>query len=256
MKLFDSHTHYTDKAFDTDRDELLGRLPQAGVVRCMLCSTNLADARETAALVERFPKLLVGAVGVHPETPDVEKDWLCQLGELAARDGVRAIGEIGLDYHYESYDKEQQQKILRAQLGLARDLDLPVILHCREATADMLALLREFAPLKGVMHCFSGSAETAREVLGMGLMVGFTGVITFRNAKKPLEALRAVPPDKLLLETDCPYLAPVPFRGRRCDSTMLVETARVMAREKELSTEEICRQTAENAERLFGCEET
>ena len=147
---------------------------------------------------------------------------------------------------------------MRAMTGLhslsccAKELGLPVILHCRDAIGDMLHILREFAPLDGVMHCFPGSAETAQEVLDMGLYIGFTGVITFKNAKKPLNALRSIPADRLLVETDCPYMAPVPYRGKRCDSTMLTETLAVMAREKGIPYEDICRITAENAARLFS----
>ena len=251
LVIFDSHSHYTDAAFDADRDVLLGSFPGKGIRRCMVCATDLPSAGACLALAERFPALLITAVGIHPETPDAPAGYLDALRVLSQHPSVRAIGEIGLDYHYEDCDPEQQKRILREQLALAKELDLPVILHCRDAMGDMLEILREFAPLEGVMHCFSGSAESAQEVLKMGLYIGFTGVITFKNAKKPLTALRSVPIDRLLIETDCPYMAPVPFRGKRCDSTMLTETAAVMAREKGVSTEEICRITAENAARLF-----
>ena len=252
--IFDSHTHYTDEAFDSDRDALLRSFPEKGITGCMVCGTDLRTSEACIRLAEQYPGLLIAAVGVHPECPVPPADYLQTLAQLAAADAVHAIGEIGLDYHYEGYDKEQQQRILREQLLLAKALKLPVILHCREATGDMLVILREFAPLEGVMHCFPGSAETAREVLQTGLYIGFTGVITFKNAKKPLEALRSIPADRLLLETDCPYMAPVPYRGRRCDSTMLTETAAVMAREKGMTAAEICRVTAENAARLFHAE--
>ncbi len=252
--IFDSHTHYTDAAFDPDRDALLRTFPEKGVTGCMVCGTDLPTSAACIRLAEQYPALMIAAVGVHPECPVPPSDYLQTLEQLAASETVHAIGEIGLDYHYEGYDKEQQQRILREQLLLAKKLNLPVILHCRDATGDMMGILREFAPLDGVMHCFPGSAETAREVLQMGLYIGFTGVITFKNAKKPLEALRSIPADRLLLETDCPYMAPVPFRGKRCDSTMLTETAAVMAREKGVMTEEICRITAENAARLFHAE--
>ena len=252
--IFDSHSHYTDAAFDSDRAALLSSLPEKGVRKCMLCATDLPSAAECLALAEQFPSLLVTAVGVHPETPDAPAGYLDRLREFAKHPSVRAIGEIGLDYHYEDCDPAQQKTILREQLALAKELHLPVILHCRDAMGDMLGILRESPPPEGVMHCFSGSAESAQEVLRLGLYIGFTGVITFKNAKKPLAALRCVPPERLLLETDCPYMAPVPYRGKRCDSSMLTETAAVMAREKNMSTEEICRITAENAARLFQCE--
>ena len=249
--IFDSHSHYTDESFDADRTELLSSFPEKGIVKLMVCATDIPNASDCLRLAEQFPDLIVTAVGVHPECPDPEPDYIACLRELAAHPSVRAVGEIGLDYHYEGYDRDLQIRVLREQLTLAKELDLPVILHCRDATGDMLEVLREFAPLSGVMHCFPGSAETAAEVLNMGLYIGFTGVITFKNAKKPLAALRAVPADRLLIETDCPYMAPVPYRGQRCDSTMLTETAAVMAREKGLTTEEMCRITAENAAKLF-----
>lgn len=251
--IFDSHSHYTDAAFDADRDALLRTFPAQGIVRCMVCGTQTEDSAAGIALAERYPALMVAAVGVHPECPQPPAGYLEALRQMAQHPCVKAIGEIGLDYHYEGCEKAVQIRILRDQLALAQELHLPVILHCREATGDMLAVLREFAPLEGCMHCFSGSPETAREVLEMGLYLGFNGVITFKNARKPLEVIRSVPLDRLLLETDCPYLAPVPYRGKRCDSTMIPETAAVMARETGTSVTEICRITAENAARLFRC---
>jgi len=250
--IFDSHSHYTDEAFDSDRTALLSTFKEKGIGRCMVCGTDLPTSEAGIALAEQFPDLIVTAVGVHPECPEPPAGYLDTLRALAQHESVHAIGEIGLDYHYEGYDKDAQQRILREQIALAKELSLPVILHCRDAMGDMLALLREMLPFRGVMHCFGGSAESAQEVLAMGLYIGFTGVITFKNAKKPLSALRSVPLDRLLLETDCPYMAPVPYRGQRCDSTMLTETAAVMAREKGVSAEEICRITAENAAVLFG----
>ena len=251
LVIFDSHSHYTDPAFDPDRGQLLGSFPEKGVVRCMVCGTQLADSAAAIALAEQFPQLIVTACGIHPECPLPPEDYLETLRQLSRHPSVKAIGEIGLDYHFEGYEKESQQRILREQLALAKELDLPVILHCRDAIGDMMRILHEFAPLEGVMHCFPGSAETAREVLLMGLYIGFNGVLTFKNARKPIEALRSIPVERLLIETDCPYMAPVPYRGQRCDSTMLTETAAVMAREKGLSLAEMCRITAENAVRLF-----
>lgn len=251
FSIFDSHSHYTDSAFDSDRRELLSSFPQKGVIGCMVCGTDLSDSAAAIALAEQFPALIVTAVGIHPECSLPPADYIDSLRRLAANPSVKAIGEIGLDYHFEGYDKITQERIFREQLTLAKELHLPVILHCRDAIGDMLSILSEFVPLDGVMHCFPGSAETAQQVLQMGLHIGFTGVITFKNARKPLEALRSIPPERLLIETDCPYMAPVPFRGQRCDSTMLIETAAVMAREKGLSLAEMCRITADNAARLF-----
>lgn len=251
MMIFDSHAHYTDSAFDADRAALLAAFPEKGIVGCMIAASDLESAQQGIALAEQFP-FLINAVGVHPECPDAPADYRNTLRELAKHHSVKAIGEIGLDYHYEGFDREQQQKLLCEQLALAEELQLPVILHCRDAMGDMLEILRKYRP-KGVMHCFSGSAESAREVLSLGLYIGFTGVITFKNARRPLEALAEVPLERLLIETDCPYMAPVPYRGKRCDSTMLTETAAVMAREKGVSLAEIGRITAENAARLFQC---
>ncbi len=251
LTIFDSHSHYTDEAFDADREALLSSFPAHGIVRCMVCGTDPETSAQSIALAERFPSLIIAAAGIHPEITNPEDEDLARIRQLLQHPAVHALGEIGLDYHYEGYDRTLQHRMLRAQLSMAKEADLPVILHCRDATGDMLEILREFAPLEGVMHCFPGSAETAQEVLAMGLYIGFTGVITFRNARKPLEALRSIPLDRLLIETDCPYMAPVPYRGERCDSTMLTETAAVMAREKGVSVPEICRITAENAARLF-----
>lgn len=249
--IFDSHTHYYEHQFDSDRHALLSGLPERGVTRCMVCAVDMDTCAQSLRLAEQYPALVVTAVGVHPETPDAPADYLDRLREYAKHPSVKAIGEIGLDYHYEGYDRDLQHRLLREQISLSKELDLPVILHCRDAVGDMLEILREYAPLSGVMHCFPGSAETAREVLGLGLYIGFTGVITFKNAKKPLAALRSIPADRLLVETDCPYMAPVPYRGKRCDSSMLTETLAVMAREKDIPYEEMCRITAENAAKLF-----
>lgn len=251
IMIFDSHAHYTDRAFDDDRQTLLASFPEKGIVSCMIAASDLYSAQQGLALAEDFP-FLINAVGIHPECPDAPKDYLNTLRTLAKHRSVKAIGEIGLDYHYEGFDREKQKKLLCEQLALAEELQLPVILHCRDAMGDMMEILREYRP-KGVMHCFSGSAESAKEVLALGLYIGFTGVITFKNARRPLEALAEVPLDRLLIETDCPYMAPVPYRGKRCDSTMLTETAAVMAREKGVSVAEIGRITAENAARLFQC---
>lgn len=252
--IFDSHSHYTDAAFDADRREVLAGFKEKGIVKCMVAASDLPSAADGIALAEEFPDLLITAVGVHPECPDPPADYLQTLRNMASHKSVRAIGEIGLDYHYEGYDKDVQIRIFREQMALSQELDLPVILHCRDAMGDMLEILHTLAPINGVMHCFGGSVESAKEVLAMGMYIGFTGVITFKNAKKPLAALREVPLERLLLETDCPYMAPVPYRGTRCDSTMLTETAAVMAREKGVTMEEICKITAENAAKLFRCE--
>lgn len=249
--VFDSHSHYTDDAFDADRGSLMASLPEAGICGVMLASASVENSAESVRLAEQYP-FCHCAVGVHPESEaDTPDGYLDTLRTLAQNENVLAIGEIGLDYHYDNYCRERQIRLFREQLLLARELDLPVIIHSRDATQDCMEILREFRP-RGVMHCFSGSAETARELVSLGLYVGFTGVLTFKNARKSIEAMCAVPMDRLLVETDCPYMAPVPYRGKRCDSTMIPKIAERIAEERGISAQEVLVQTAENAKRLFG----
>lgn len=249
--IFDSHAHYDDKRFDPDREEVLARLPDQGVSFVMNAASDLESAAAGLELAQRFPHLWCAA-GIHPhEAAQAPADYPDRLKELLRRPKVMALGEIGLDYHYDFSPREIQRKLFEEQLILARELELPVIIHDREAHPDTLALLRRYRP-KGVVHCFSGSAEMAREVTALGLYVGFTGVLTFQNAKKPLEALRAVPPELLLMETDAPYMAPHPFRGKRCDSSLLPWVAERMARELGMEPQAVVELTAANAKRLFG----
>ena len=251
--IFDTHCHYLDDAFAADRDEVLSGLPEQGVALATLAGTTLSDSADGAALAEKYAWLYASA-GIHPEFAGTEPaDYLEQLAKIAAHPKVRAIGEIGLDYHYPGYDKAAQIRLFRAQLGLANDLGLPVIVHARDCTQDCLEILRAFRP-KGVVHCFSGSAETAQEVLKIGMYLGFTGILTFRNAKKALRALEVIPADRFVLETDCPYMAPVPFRGKRCDSSMIAYTAGAAAMVKGVDTQTILNQTKENGIQLYGLE--
>lgn len=249
-QIFDTHSHYTDSAFDEDRDQVLDALPKEGIVHAVLAGTTLEDSAAGIALTRRYD-YLYAAVGIHPETAGQQPaDYLAQLERMAADPRVVAVGEIGLDYHYEGYDRDVQIRLFREQLDLAKQLDLPVIIHARDCTEDYVNILREMRP-RGVVHCFSGSAETAREVLKLGMYIGFTGVLTFKNAKKALKALAEVPEDKLVLETDCPYMAPVPFRGKRCDSHMIPYTAEAAALVRGTDTQTILEQTCRNGERLF-----
>lgn len=250
--IFDSHAHYNDSAFDNDREELIDSLGKNGVKYVMLAASGLDDTAENAALAEKYD-FMYAAAGVHPENVDnITPDYLDIVRNTALKhEKVLAIGEIGLDYHYEGYDREKQIALFREQTALANELDMPVIVHSRDACADTLDVLREFHP-NGVVHCFSGSAETACEIIKLGMHIGFTGVLTFKNAKKALRALEAVPLDRLLLETDCPYMAPVPFRGKRCDSTMIPYTAEAAAAVKGIGVQELLDITCENAKRLFG----
>lgn len=248
--IFDSHAHYDDEAFDADRAELLGGLREKRVCGVLNAASNLPSARRCVALAEEFP-FLWAAVGVHPiDAETATEGYLSQLRELAKCPKVVAIGEIGLDFHYDT-PKEVQFQVLREQLALAKELDLPVILHDREAHGPILEILKEFRP-KGVVHCFSGSVEMAREVLDLGMYIGLGGAVTFKNAVQPPKVAAYVPEDRLLLETDCPYMAPVPCRGKRCDSSMIAYTAEKIAQLRGVTAEKILTASLENVERLFG----
>ncbi len=251
--IFDTHCHYTDSAFDDDRDELIASLPEKGVELAMQACVDLEDAERIQSIADRYD-FMYASVGIHPENiaqSFVSADVYDSLKKFASHKKVLAIGEIGLDYHYEGYDREKQIELFRMQLDLAKELRLPVIIHSRDATEDCMNILREYKP-RGVMHCFSGSAETAHEVVKLGMYVGFTGVLTFKNAKKALRALEAVPKDRLVLETDCPYMAPVPYRGKRCDSSMIACTAEAAAAVLGMPHEEILALTLENGKKLYN----
>lgn len=251
QNIFDTHSHYTDSAFDDDRNELLERLPDTGVKYIMLASTCVEDIRENAVLAERYGYIYTSA-GFHPENISDIPDGYIDIVRNAVLDNPKAmaIGEIGLDYHYEGYDREKQIEVFERQVVLANELDVPVIVHSRDATEDTLNILKKYRP-SGVVHCFSGSAETAREIIKIGMYIGFTGVITFKNAKKALKALEAVPMDRLLMETDCPYMSPVPFRGKRCDSSMIAYTAEKASEIKGVPVQELLDITCRNGMELY-----
>ncbi len=252
IKLIDTHAHYDDEAYDEDRDILLKKLFEESVEKIITVGCALDRWEDTIKLTESCEGIY-GAVGIHPEDicglPD---DYLRQIEELAKKPKIVALGEMGLDYHYENYDREMQIKVFTEQLRLADRLNMPVIIHSRDAAQDTMRILHSEKPKKAVMHCFSGSRETAAEVLGLGLYISFTGVLTFKNAKKAVEACEAVPMDRLMLETDCPYMAPVPYRGERCDSSMILSTAAKMAEIKGVSTEEMIEICNKNAKVFFG----
>lgn len=253
VNIFDSHCHYDDDAFDADRNELLDRLLAGGspVRYLMHACTDLESAQFGIAAAEKYPNFYT-SVGIHPENMDgLPDDHIDRLKKLAKHPKVKAIGEIGLDYHYEGYDKAAQIKLFEDQLALAKELDLPVIMHCRDATEDFLDIMEKRRP-KGVVHCFSGSAETAASLLGMGLYIGFTGVLTFKNAKKVKRAFASVPTDRLLFETDCPYMAPAPFRGKRCSSELIAYVACEAEALSGIDAQKLVDMTNENARRLFG----
>ncbi len=250
--IFDSHAHYDDHRFDEDRDELIASLWQNGVCGVVNAGTNVKDSQEHIEFAQKHPNFYA-SVGVHPlDACEVDGDYIDRLRELAKMPKVVAIGEIGLDYHYD-VPPTVQMRVFERQLKLAKELDMPVIIHSREATADVLAKLEEYK-LRGVVHCFSGSPETAKKLLDMGYYIGFTGVVTFPNAKKPLESAKVVPLDRIMLETDCPYMAPVPHRGKRCDSRMIQATAQFIADLKGVDAQHLVNCATENTKKLFGIE--
>ncbi len=250
--IFDSHAHYDDKAFDPDRDTVLRSLAGAGVRRVMNVGSDMESSRSGIGLGRIYP-FLWSSVGIHPASAgEATEENLSLLAELSQEPKVMAIGEIGLDYHYDdSCPREVQLLAFERQLQLARELDLPVIIHSREAANDTMALLKKYRP-RGIVHCFSGSLEMAKEVLKLDMYIGFTGVLTFKNARKAVEVAAYAPADRLLLETDCPYMAPEPLRGRRCDSTMLPYTLEKLAAIKGLSPEEMASITFRNACTVYG----
>lgn len=252
MPIFDSHAHYLDARFDEDRNTLLTALLGGEVCGIIENGTTAASSRRAVELAHRHPRLWA-AVGIHPqEAACVTADDLTVIEQLAADEKAVAIGEIGLDYHYEEIcPRAVQQHWFAQQLELANRLSLPVVVHDREAHEDTLRFLKQYRPA-GVVHCFSGSVEMARELLALGLYIGIGGVVTFKNARKTVEVAATIPLDRLLLETDAPYLAPVPHRGKRCDSSLIRHTADTIAALRGISTEELLDITARNAARLYG----
>ncbi len=249
--IFDSHAHYDDAAFDNDRDDLIRRLFNADVCGIINVGCNIQTSKASMDLARRYP-LIWAAVGVHPQEADsVPPHYLDILSSFLAEKKVVAVGEIGLDYHYDKPSREIQKAKFEEQVKLAKTLDVPVIIHDRDAHADTLEILKKYEP-KGVVHCFSGSVEMATEVVNLGMYVGLGGVVTFKNAKNPVLVAKSVPLDRILLETDCPYLAPEPNRGSRCDSSMIKFTAEKVAMERGISVEELLRCAKENALRLFS----
>ncbi|MEG1954175.1 MAG: TatD family hydrolase [Hydrogenoanaerobacterium sp.] len=250
--IFDSHAHYDDKRFDDDRDELLERLFSQGLRGVINAASSIESSKTSLALAQKYTQIYCAA-GVHPEETQSFSQTDCDiLAELAQSPRVVAIGEIGLDYHYDdAAPREKQREAFESQLILAGKLNLPVIVHDRDAHGDTMDLLRRYRP-RGVLHCFSGSAEMAREVLSLGMYLGFTGVVTFKNARKALAAAEATPINRILLETDCPYMAPEPNRGRRCDSGMLENTCEALAIIKNITPQQLFDATSENTKELFN----
>ncbi len=250
--LFDTHAHYDARQFDPDRDQVLAALPGQGVELVVNPGCDLASSRQAVELAGRYP-FVYAAVGVHPEEcGDWEEAQLDELRLLAALPRVVAVGEIGLDYYWEENPpRELQRRVFRAQMALARELGLPVIVHDREAHGDSMAIVREFPEVRGVFHCFSGSAEMARELVGLGWMISFTGVLTYKNARKAVEAAQAVPLDHIMIETDSPYMAPVPHRGERNHSGFVCHVCERLGELKGIPADECSTITQGNGRRFF-----
>ncbi|MBR4319708.1 MAG: TatD family hydrolase [Oscillospiraceae bacterium] len=250
--IFDTHAHYADVAFQQDREFLLQeKLPASGIQYVMLAGVTLPDCLQSQALAQQYHYLYCSA-GIHPEFVEaLPPDWLSQLRKLAQFPKCKAIGEIGLDYFQNKNNKSLQQTILIQQIQLAQELQLPCIFHFREATGDAVQILKTFQP-KGIFHCFTCSAEIAQELLAIPeLYFSFSGVVTYPNARKPLEALEILPLERILIETDAPYLAPVPFRRQRCDSSMILHTARKIAEIKQIPLQDFITICCENACKIF-----
>ena len=250
--IFDSHAHYDDETFDQDRGELRRNLPAQGICRIVNVGADLQGCRDAVALAAAYPYIYAG-VGIHPEcVNDTPDEALNEVGTLLDAPKVVAVGEIGLDYHFEdNAPREVQREWFAKQLALANRRGFPVIVHDRDAHGDTMELLCKYRP-KGVVHCFSGSVEMMREVVRLGMYIGLGGAVTFKNARVPVEVAAAVPLDHLLLETDAPYMAPVPYRGKRCDSSMIAKTAERIAEIRQMPVEELLKATQQNASRLFG----
>ena len=250
--LFDTHAHLDDRAFDKDREELLAAFPGQGLALVMNPGCSLYSSRNADQLSRQY-SYIYAAVGSHPDAADeVNEQVLEEYRQLCAGNPkIKAIGEIGLDYHYEDIPRELQKKAFRMQMGLAQELKLPVIVHEREAHADALEVLDEFPEVTGVFHCYSGSAEMAKELVRRGWYIGFTGVLTFKNAKKAVEVAQSIPLERLVLETDCPYMAPEPFRGKRNHPGYLYRMAEKLAEIKGMTVEQIEAATLENGKALY-----
>lgn len=250
----DSHAHYDQRRFREDQAQLLDAMASHDIGLIVNVGCDLPSSLQSVALSERYD-FIYAAVGSHPDDADhVDEGTLAMYRQLSEKEKVVAIGEIGLDYHYEDVPRAVQQRAFRLQLELARELNLPVIVHEREAHGDAMEILDDFPQVRGVFHCYSGSLEMARELVKRGWYLGFTGVITFKNARKAVEVAQWAPLHRLLVETDCPYMAPEPLRGRRCDSSMIEFTANQLARVKGLDPQELLDRTCENAKSVYRIE--
>ncbi len=251
---FDTHAHYDDVKFDADRYELLSSMPSKGVELIVDPGSDLKTSRIAAELSERFP-FVYAAAGIHPhEAEGADEAAFAEIEALCRREKTVAVGEIGLDYHYDFSPRDRQIEVFRRQMELAGALGLPVIVHDREAHEDFLKIMRDYPAVRGVVHCYSGSLEMSREILKAGWNISFTGSITFKNNKKAPEIIASMPEDRFMIETDSPYMTPVPCRGERNDSSYLKYIAGFIAKVRGTTAEKIARITLENGKKFFSIE--
>ncbi|MEJ9152400.1 TatD family hydrolase [Bacillus smithii] len=252
--LFDTHVHLNDEQFSDDLDEVIDRAKEAGVEKMVVVGFDRPTIEKAMKLVDQY-YFLYASIGWHPvdaiDMTEADLEW---IEKLTSHPKVVAIGEIGLDYHWDKSPKEVQKEVFRKQIRLAKKVKLPIIIHTREATQDTIEILKEEGAheVGGIMHCFSGSVETARECINMNFYISLGGTVTFKNAKKPKEVAAEIPLEKLLIETDCPYLAPHPYRGKRNEPALVKLVAEQIAELKGIPYEEVARKTTENAQKLFG----
>ncbi len=247
--IFDAHAHYDDDWFDEDRDELLSSIQNKGVCGIVNNSVNLETAAKSIEFAEKYD-FMYAAVGFHPENiENMPENYLDSLAKLCEHKKVVAIGETGLDYHWDT-PRDIQKIVFEEQIKLSLDLDKPLVVHDREAHGDTFDYLRKYKP-KALVHCFSGSVELMREAVNMGMYISLGGVVTFKNARQSVEVASEIPLDRLLLETDAPYMAPVPFRGKRCDSSMILYSAEKIASLRNIGIQELLDITCENAKRFY-----
>jgi len=251
--IFDSHAHYDDEQFDEDREELLKELKENGVGAILNMSSDYESVKRTVELAEKYD-FIYGAVGIHPEHADqYNEEVRKELTEILKGEKFKAVGEVGLDYYWDSNPpKEVQIRVLRDQYELAKSLGMPIILHDRESHGDILKIAKEYKDVVSVFHSYSGSVEMAREIIRIGGYIGISGVLTFKNARKLPDVVKEIPLERMLIETDAPYMAPVPYRGKRNRSDYLLGVADKIAEIRELTRDEVLEITAENMKRLFS----
>ncbi len=251
--IIDTHAHYDDKQFDIDRDELLSSLEDGGISAVVNASASVHSWDKILELTRKY-SFVYGMIGVHPdEIGELDEESFARMEKLVSEPKIVAVGEIGLDYYWDKESHEQQKEWFIRQLNLAREKNLPVNIHSREAAADTFEILKEYGQgLKAIIHCYSYSKEMALEYVKMGYLIGVGGVVTFKNAKKLKEVVQAVPMEQIVLETDCPYLAPTPYRGKRNSSLYLPYVAEAIAELKGMTAEEVIEKTEENARRFYG----